>query len=152
MRIACFAAAAALLATAARAEAPCVGAAAGARLVVEVAGAKPVQGQVVVTVYPDDPRRFLAPHGKLLRARPPATSPVTRACFELPGPGTYAVAVYHDANGDGHFNRTLIGMPAEGFGFSNDAPTKTGLPAFSAVRFPVKAGETVQHVTLRYVR
>ena len=118
---------------------------------VQVAGAKPVQGQVVVTVYPDDARRFLAPHGKLLRARVPAAAPITKACFELPGAGTYAVAVYHDANNDGHFNRSLIGMPSEGFGFSNDAPTKVGLPAFAAVRFPVKAGETVTRVTLRYV-
>ncbi len=152
MKFACLGAlAVSLIAAAARAEAPCVGTPAGARLVVQVVGAKPVQGKVVVTVYPDDAKRFLAPHGKLLRARAPAEAPTTRACFELPGPGTYAVAVYHDANGDGHFNRSLIGLPQEGFGFSNDAPTKVGLPAFSAVRLPVKAGETVTRVILRYV-
>lgn len=142
--------AAVALTAAFHAQAACVGDPAGARLLVQVAGARPLTGQVVVTVYPDDPKRFLAPHGKLLRARVAAAAPVTTACFELPGPGEYAVAVYHDADGDGHFNRNLLGLPTEGYGFSNDAPATAGLPAFSAVRFPAKAGETVQRIDLRY--
>lgn len=141
-----------LPAGAARAEPACAGDPAGTRLVVRVEGVRAAAGQVVVTVYPDDARRFLAPHGKLLRQRVAASAPETRACFELPGPGSYAVAVYHDGNGDGRFNRTLVGLPAEGFGFSNDAPTRTGLPAFSAVRFPVRGAETTSRLTLRYLR
>ena len=139
-------------ARAASAQPACAGDPAGMRLVVRVEGVRAAAGQVVVTVYPDDARRFLAPHGKLLRQRVAAGAPETRACFELPGPGSYAVAVYHDSNGDGRFNRTLVGLPAEGFGFSNDAPTRTGLPAFSAVRFAVRGEQTTTTLTLRYLR
>jgi uncharacterized protein (DUF2141 family) len=74
-----------------------------------------------------------------------------RACFWLPQ-GSYAVAIYHDRDGDRDFDRTLVGLPAEGFGFSNDPETKTGLPPLSAVRFRVGAGERVMPVQMRYLR
>ena len=129
----------------------CLGkAGAGAfRLTVEVLGLRSTAGEVAVTVYPDDARRFLAPKGKLLRARVQAATPVTDACFWLPA-GAYAVAIYHDANGNRDFDRNMVGMPAEGFGFSNDAPARFGLPAFEKVRFkfPGRDGEIT--VRMRY--
>jgi uncharacterized protein (DUF2141 family) len=140
----------ALLGTAAAAE--CEGRPSQTQLVVQVSGVRAAKGEVAVTVYPDVARRFLAPKGKLLRARVPAQASTTTACFWLPQPGFYAVAVYHDANADSDFNRNLVGLPTEGFGFSNDAPTPTGLPPFQAVRFRVMAGETVLRVKLRYLR
>ena len=108
-------------------------------------------GRMVVTVYGDEAGKFLAPHGKLLRERAPAAAPTTRVCFRVPGPGVYAVAVYHDEDGDGHFNRDWRGLPSEGFGFSNDAPTPIGLPAFKAVRIAVKADGAPLRIHLRYL-
>lgn len=142
--------AAALPATA-RAQA-CVGPAAPgtARLVVEAVGLRASKGEVAFTVYPDDKRRFLAKGGKLLRARVSARAPVTRACFNLK-PGSYAVAQYHDENGDRDFNRTLW-APKEGFGFSNDAPTKIGLPKLEATRFALPATGRTLRMQMRYGR
>ena len=128
----------------------CEGAPTGTRLRLEVTHVRASEGKMVITVYPDDAGRFLAPKGKLARVRVPARAPVTSGCFELPGPGRYAVAVYHDSNGNDHFDRTLVGLPAEGYGFSNDVPTPTGLPPFEKVRFPVKAGETTVRIAIRY--
>lgn len=121
------------------------------RLTVQITGVAPAKGEVAVTVYPDDAKRFLAPKGKLYRLRVKAEAPVTTACFHL-DPGVYAIAIYHDANGDQDFNRTLVGMPAEGFGFSNDAPTRIGLPSFESVRLRVKAGQTTTAIRMRYQR
>lgn len=140
----------ALLATPAAAQ-NCAGAHAPGttRLVVEAAGVRNSAGEVAFTVYPDDRRRFLAKGGKLARARVPAR-PTTLACFWLP-PGWYAVAQYHDENGDHDFNRTLF-VPKEGFGFSNDAPTSIGLPSLSATRFALPpAGRTIR-MQMRYRR
>jgi uncharacterized protein (DUF2141 family) len=120
------------------------------RLAVEVHGARPIRGEVAVTVYPNNRKRFLAPGGKLARQRV-RTEAVSTACFWLP-PGQYAVAVYHDANGNDDFDRTLVGMPAEGFGFSNDAPTRVGLPPLDAVRFRLDAGDPPLRIQLRYMR
>jgi len=130
----------------------CEGEPSATKLIVQVSGLRSAMGEMAVTLYPDDARRFLAPKSKLARVRTPSKTPVTTACFWLPRPGFYAVAVYHDENADHGFNRTFIGLPAEGFGFSNNPSTKTGLPPFKAVRFEAGAGETQTRITLRYLR
>jgi uncharacterized protein (DUF2141 family) len=130
----------------------CAGKESETRLLVQVSQLATADGEVAVTVYPSDPRRFLAPRGKLLRIRVKAATPVTKACFYLPGPDVYAVAVYHDANANHDFDRNRVGMPAEGYGFSNDAPTRFGVPSFDAARFAVKAGENSLRVKMRYGR
>jgi uncharacterized protein (DUF2141 family) len=130
----------------------CVGTPGGAavRLVVQATGVHNGAGEVAFTVYPDDRSRFLAKGGKLLRARVPARAGNTVACFWLP-PGGYAIAQYHDENGDHNFNRTLW-APKEGFGFSNDAPTSIGLPSFASARFVLPAGGTTVRMQMRYRR
>ena len=130
----------------------CAGKKTAHRISVQVTGVSPAQGEVAVTLYPDDARRFLAPRGKLLRTRIKAKAPATTTCFWVASPGAYAIAVYHDANGDQDFNRNAVGMPAEGFGFSNDAPTRFGLPSFDKVRFRARAGETPLTIRMRYQR
>lgn len=128
----------------------CAGKPSEHRLTVSVSNIRAAKGEVAITIYPDDPKRFLAPKGKLLRQRVPAKAPTTSACFYLPASGFYAIAVYHDANADEDFNRNIVGMPTEGYGFSNDAPTKVGLPAYNTVRFRVPAGASRTSLRMRY--
>lgn len=130
----------------------CEGRPTSTRLIVQVGQLTSNQGEVAITVYPSDPRRFLAPGGKLMRVRTRAVAPLTQACFYLPKPDAYAVAVYHDANANHAFDRNALGTPSEGFGFSNDAPTKFGVPSFDATRFTAKAGDNVLRVKMRYGR
>ncbi len=40
--------------------------------------------------------------------------------FEGLQPGTYAVRLMHDENDNGKLDRNLVGMPTEGYGFSNN--------------------------------
>lgn len=122
-----------------------------AKLTVQANGVRSARGEVAITVYPDDKRRFLAKGGKIARVRLKAASPVVRGCLWLP-PANYEVVIYHDANGDRDFNRTIVGMPAEGFGFSNDPETKIGLPPISAARFRLAPGETTINIQMKYLR
>jgi uncharacterized protein (DUF2141 family) len=120
-----------------------------AKLVVENTNLRNGDGEVQTTVYPDDASRFLARHGKVARARALANTPGAATCFWL-APGFYAVAVYHDANDNHAFDRNALGMPAEGFGFSNDAPTRFGQPSFSAVRFKLPPEGLTLRIRMRY--
>lgn len=123
----------------------------GPRLRVAVTGARRPAGNVTVTLY--GPRRddFLARGGRLARQRIPLVgTTAAEACFALSAPGDYAVAVYHDENDDRDFNRNALGLPSEGYGFSNDAPTTLGLPDFDQVRFTLPPGETRVTIRLRY--
>jgi uncharacterized protein (DUF2141 family) len=120
------------------------------KLSVEATSLRNGNGEVAFTVYADDKRRWLGKGAKLLRIRVPARAPVTAGCFWLP-PGHYAIAQYHDENADHDFNRTLW-MPKEGYGFSNDAPTKIGLPSFESARFALPAGGVTMRMRMRYGR
>jgi len=122
----------------------------GPRLRVSVLGARRVAGNVTVTIYGPRPELFLARRAYLARQRIPLRGPGVEACFALPAPGDYAVAVYHDENDDHDFNRSLIGLPTEGYGFTNDAPTVIGLPSFGDARLTVPPGETRTTIHLRY--
>lgn len=122
------------------------------RLRLTVTGVAKAEGTIAITVYPSDPSRFLSPGGKLARIRVPAAAPVTTACLAVPAAqaGKLAIAIYHDANDDRNFNRTMLGMPAEGYGFSNDAPTTFGLPSFDSVRFDAAPGDTNLTIPMHY--
>jgi uncharacterized protein (DUF2141 family) len=120
------------------------------RLTVIATDVRNARGEVAFTLYPDERRRFLAKGGKLARVRLPAGAPQTTACFWVT-PGHYAVATYHDENGDRDFNRTLFAIK-EGFGFSNDASTTLGIPSFAKVRFPVPAQGRAIRIRTRYSR
>ncbi|MEM8822501.1 MAG: DUF2141 domain-containing protein [Pseudomonadota bacterium] len=120
------------------------------RLEVSVQNVRSSSGNVTITVYENDRQKFLASGAKLVRDRAPAQAGVTRSCLPVPGPGTYAVAVYHDEDGDRDFDRNALGLPQEGYGFSNDAPTLMSLPSFEDVVFEAGSGTTPLTITMRY--
>ena len=120
------------------------------RLDVDVTGVRSNQGNVTITIYPDDARHFLDGAYKVARQQLPAHSPVTKACFVLPGPGHYAVALFHDANSNGHFDTTWLGIPDEGYGFSRDPKLFLGPPDLDQVRIPVKVGDNPVSIEMKH--
>jgi uncharacterized protein (DUF2141 family) len=65
-------------------------------------------------------------------------------------PGRYAFAFLHDENEDGALDRDWIGIPQEGFGFSNDAAPGLGPPSFESARFEHQGQSTTLTVRARY--
>ncbi|MBC6429988.1 DUF2141 domain-containing protein [Nostoc sp. HG1] len=66
-------------------------------------------------------------------------------------PGTYAVAVVDDQNGDRKLNKDFFGIPKEGFGISKN-PTvsiQTGSPKFRDASFVVNKNTTV-NIIMKY--
>ena len=43
----------------------------------------------------------------------------------------YAIAVYHEVNGNGKLDKNFLGIPTEGYGFSNNARGTFGPPNFN---------------------
>jgi uncharacterized protein (DUF2141 family) len=128
----------------------CTGPEGPARLFVDVQGVRKAEGLIAVTLYADDSSKFLASRGSLYVGRVPAQAPKTSICIHLPKTGVYGLAVYHDANADRKFDRNALGLPAEGFGFSNNAPVILGLPSFRNVRLSVPRTGMRTNVRLRY--
>jgi len=64
--------------------------------------------------------------------------------------GTYAVLVIHDENRDGRLNMTL-GIPREGFGFSNNPAMRPRAPRWDEIGVTVPPGAVTQTIRVRYV-
>lgn len=67
--------------------------------------------------------------------------------FKDLAPGTYAVMISHDENGNGKLDSNFMGMPTEGYGFSNN-PKVMRKPTWEEARFELAADKAVD-VTLR---
>ncbi|MEH2069107.1 MAG: DUF2141 domain-containing protein [Nostoc sp.] len=90
------------------------------------------------------------------------TSEVQSGCAKITGtsvkkefsgikPGTYAVAVVDDQNGDRKLNKDFFGIPTEGFGISKN-PTvsiQTGTPKFRDASFVVNKNTTI-NIKMKY--
>jgi uncharacterized protein (DUF2141 family) len=73
-----------------------------------------------------------------------------RCDFEDIPPGTYALAVIHDENMNGKLDANWLGVPKEGYGFSNDAKGFMGAPSFDAASFPYDGGNLDLTISLHY--
>ena len=63
--------------------------------------------------------------------------------------GQYAIRYFHDENRDEELETNFLGIPKEGFGFSNDAMGKFGPKDFSEWLFEV-SGDTTIKMTTKY--
>ena len=131
------------------AQGQCTGPPSNVRLIVDVQNVRSSNGLIAVTLYPDVSARFLARRGALYVGRVPARAPSTRVCIHLPSTGVYALAVYHDADGNRRINRTSLGLPDEDFGFSNNPRVLFGIPAFRSVRLNVPRTNMQATIRLR---
>jgi len=128
----------------------CTGEPGRAPLTVSVSGMRSDKGNITITIYPDDASHFLDGAYKLARQMVPVTLPVTTACFVLPAPGAYAVALFHDENDDHHLNTNALGIPTEGYGFSNNPTLYFGPPGLDKVRFALHAGDNPIAIRMKY--
>ena len=132
---------------AAAADPGCTGRPSDTKLYVRVENVLSSAGLMAVTLYGNNPSKFLAKRGSLYVGRSPAHKGVTETCIFVPQPGIYAVAVYHDLDGNRKLNRNLFGFPTEPVGFSNNPNLFIGIPSFNSVRFRVQ--QSGQRITVR---
>lgn len=116
------------------------------RLLMTVINIRHSGGNITFTLYGNDPAKFLAHRGNIGIIRVPVTANTVTGCFALSGPGTYAVAIYDDANNNHRFDRTMVGLPAEDYGFSNNPRIIFAPPGLHAAAFTAGPGDT--HITI----
>ena len=103
-----------------------------ADLFIVVEGANPATGQILLSVF-DRPVVWMS-HPVAAQSLPVRPDGTGTATFTL-DVGTYAVALIHDANGNGKMDTNAIAIPTEAFGFSNHARAHFGPPAFRKAAF-----------------
>ncbi len=81
----------------------------------------------------------------------PAKEGTVQGSFCDLAPGRYALSVFHDANSNTALDTNGIGIPKEGYGFSNGQRGRTGPPKFEKLAFEVTAGgKHAQQIRLLY--
>ena len=73
-----------------------------------------------------------------------------RCDFQDIAPGTYALVIAHDENMNGKLDTNWLGVPTEGYGFSNDVRVWLNAPSFSAASFPFDGENLDLTVDLHY--
>ncbi len=91
----------------------------------------------------NDPGRLA---GVVMRAK---AGSLSIAFPQLP-PGRYAVIVVHDENNNGKLDENVVGLPTEGFGFSNDARGLLSAPSFAAAAVGLGVEDRQVAVSLSY--
>jgi uncharacterized protein (DUF2141 family) len=123
-----------------------VSAARAAELTVTVEGIRSSKGDIRLSVYASPtewPDKSTSEHDKVA----PARQGRVVIHFDLP-PGTYAANGFHDENGNGEFDTNFLGIPEEGYMFSNDARPFLSAPSFDAASFrlPPEGAAITMHV------
>jgi uncharacterized protein (DUF2141 family) len=120
-------------------------------LLVTIGGLKNQKGQLCMSLFksnkgfPTDSKR--AVQSKCIKIN--SSSVVVN--FSNLSPGNYAAAVIHDANSDRNLNRNTLGIPTEGFGFSQNPAIVSGPPQFGDTMFLVVGSSTNIAIQLQYL-
>ena len=113
-----------------------------------IEGLKSAEGKVYVQLFQgkDNYQQHRAAESRILNAQP---GQLMLSFHNLPE-GEYAVRLFHDENNNGQLETNLLGMPIEGYGFSNDAKPDYGPVVWKQVMFPVNQSKTVNRTTVIY--
>lgn len=68
---------------------------------------------------------------------------MAQAVFNVPA-GTYALFVFHDANGNNKMDKNFIGIPKEGYGASKNKIPFASAPSYNDNKFLVEEKATVR--------
>ena len=109
------------------------------------------RGTIKAELYGSKAKKTLAKGQKLARKRVKALQGETRLCLDAPAHGKYSIVVYHDENNNRKFDRNFIGIPKEGFGFSNNPAIHFGLPDQDEILFTVEDAKTNLSISVIYM-
>ena len=107
-------------------------------------------GQIICTLF-NSPAAFPSDSSKAVgQIAAPIKDDAAVCSFGGLAPGKYALVVFHDENGNGKFDRNWLGLPKEGYAFSNNVRPVFSPPSFKAAAFDYAGGDLWLTITMRY--
>jgi uncharacterized protein (DUF2141 family) len=118
---------------------------------VEIDGLRNSIGQVCVSLY-NSSRGFPEDSSRVLQKQCVKVTEVPLMVkFENLKLGSYAAVVMHDEDSNGTVNQDDLGIPLEGFGFSQNPEVITSAPKFGDAAFFVAGASTDIEIKLIYM-
>ena len=122
-----------------------------AELAIEVRGVRSGDGRLFVAVHGSETSAtFPAGDGMVAGLNQRASAGTLRFVLRDLPPGRYAVNAFHDENDNGDLDTNVVGIPSEGYGFSNDPGAAFGPPDFEAAAVTVGVTSEAAVLTLSY--
>ena len=117
----------------------------------EIAGVANDQGGVFIAIHAAESAAGF-PNDNRARYRFRIPAAVDRVQIAIPdvAPGQYAIAAFHDENGNGELDVNQVGVPIEGYGFSNNAAANPGPASFADAAFELGESPAAVRVKLSY--
>ena len=118
-------------------------------LVIKILNLEENIGSVHFAIY-DNPKNFPKEEGKKIGFKKTVSDILNNeVIIKNLEESKYAVAIYHDENDNDRFD-TILAIPQEKFGFSNDAKVFFGPPNFDEASFYLKKNERLKiEISLR---
>jgi len=116
-----------------------------ANIKLEISNIQVTEGMVMVAVY--DTEANYNGGEPVAVSQIPVSSKKLSIDFPELAEGDYAIKLFHDENNNGKLDTNLVGMPVEGYGFSNNAG-RFGPASYTDARFAVN-GSTELTIVLR---
>ena len=120
-----------------------------ADLTVTVTGIRNASGSVSAGIYNSATSFPQASEALVLVRIKAAPGSLGFTIHNLP-PGQYAIAAYHDENGNGRLDFDPTGAPTEGYGVSNDARNPVAPPEFAKAAFELRDRNTSVTINIGY--
>jgi len=122
--------------------------ASAAELVITVDGIRSDRGDIRVSVYASAaewPDKSASANDQTTKAQQGSVA----FRYQLP-PGIYAANGYHDENGNGKFDTSLLGLPEEGYIFSNNVKPFLSAPSFDSASFKLPSEGAAINMRVQY--
>jgi uncharacterized protein (DUF2141 family) len=105
-------------------------------LTIEIDGIRNNKGNIMLQVF-DDKEKVITQEMSSVKDK--------KCVFTIKSlaQGKYAVRYYHDENINGKMDTNMMGIPVEGYGFSNNVTGKFGPPPFKEWLFDVSYNLTI---------
>ncbi len=110
---------------------------------VEISGIKDPKGLMSIGLYsnekgfPDKGKEYKGTDVKV-------TGQTAVYTFKDVSFGTYAISIFHDTNSNGKLDKNFLGIPKEGYAFSNNVFGTFGPPDFKDASFEFDGNKTVK--------
>jgi len=117
---------------------------------ITVTGIKDILGTMNVALY-NNAGAFNNPNQAFRQLFIPVDAVTMTLKFDSIPPGEYAFGLFHDENNNQVLDQNFLGIPREGFGFSNNAMGTFGPPSWYQAKFNLPFNSYVsQTVNLRF--
>lgn len=109
-------------------------------------------GFLIVALYSQGTQQAFPaqPDKALKKIQVPAKEGKQTVHFDNVDDGKFAVTIVHDENGNGTMDHNFIGLPREGFGFSNNPKVRFSLPSFDAASFAISGSPQQISISMTY--